>query len=357
MLGTMNKRSLGPNHLKFLLAGVFLAVMLDYFVSWDTRHYIEQGRQEAAIRLQKEAAEAAAVQASAGEEEKKEVVIARLEPEIKVLKEPEAAKAPAAEVPQWKKNAVPVVLDPDKPKVVIVIDDLGVARSYSKEVLELPGPLTLSFLPYAEHLGGLVKEGRKNGHEIMVHMPMEPMNPDLDMGSIYLSTEEPPEVFDEMLQKGLKAFGGYVGMNNHMGSRLTQDKDAMRRVMVELHKRGLLFLDSRTIAGSVGAQTAKEYDVPYASRDVFLDDDPSLESVRKSLEKVERVARDHGQAIAIGHPKPNTIAALQEWLPTLAEKGFQLVPVSAVVVTKTPVSVSQAAAPPAPAQSPAPPRQ
>jgi len=165
----------------------------------------------------------------------------------------------------------------------------------------------------------------------MVHMPMEPMNPDLDTGEIALRTDQGPSEFADMLDKGLGAFEGYTGINNHMGSRLTQEKGAMRVLMAELKRRGLLFMDSKTIGGSVAGPMAAESGVPYAVRDVFLDHDPSLEGVRKSLQRVEEVAREHGHAIAIGHPKPDTIKALQEWLPQLADKGLVLVPLSAVV--------------------------
>lgn len=134
-----------------------------------------------------------------------------------------------------------------------------------------------------------------------------------------------------MLNKDLSAFSGYVGINNHMGSKMTQDRPGMARVMAELRTRGLLFIDSRTINTSVAADEAEKAGIPYAVRDVFLDHEETYEAVAGALEEVERKALKDGFAIAIGHPREETVKALREWLPTLEAKGIALVPVSAVV--------------------------
>lgn len=247
------------------------------------------------------------------------------------------APPPAAqETPQWKKNAVPVSVPPGMAKIAIVIDDVGIDRARSAKVLALPAPVTLAFLPYAPDVAEMARHARKIGHEILVHMPMEPMNGGLDPGPVTLMESMTPDDFTKTLDGNLAALDGYVGINNHMGSRLTQDPQAMARVMAELQRRGLLFLDSRTVAQTVAAQVADRYGVPNASRDVFLDNDPSLSAVRDSLATLEKTAKHKGFAIAIGHPKDETLAALNEWLPTLAAKGFALVPVSALVHESVP---------------------
>jgi polysaccharide deacetylase 2 family uncharacterized protein YibQ len=116
-----------------------------------------------------------------------------------------------------------------------------------------------------------------------------------------------------------------------MGSRFTASEPDMRLVLAELKRRGLLFLDSRTIAGSVGAAVATQLGVPFAERDVFLDNVQSADAVEAKLAELERIARAHGHAIAIGHPHDATIAALAAWLPTLRARGFALVPLSTIV--------------------------
>ena len=162
------------------------------------------------------------------------------------------------------------------------------------------------------------------------------MNSDLDTGDVVLKTEQSRDEFVKMLDTAMNSFDGYIGINNHMGSKLTQSAGAMNLLMSELKKRGLAFLDSKTIASSIAAKTAQSYEVPYAERDVFLDHDSDLEAVIMSLQRLEELALKHGHAIAIGHPKKNTIKALQEWLPTLEDKGLSLVPLSSVLVVNQP---------------------
>ena len=136
---------------------------------------------------------------------------------------------------------------------------------------------------------------------------------------------------------------GYVGINNHMGSRFTRSIAGMAVVMQELRRRGLLFLDSKTINDSVGDRMATEYGVPHVDRDIFLDNDMDSGAVDQMLLELERVARERGYAIGIGHPHPGTLDALMRWLPTLEARGFELVPISTIVRRVTPPT-GQAAA-------------
>ena len=121
------------------------------------------------------------------------------------------------------------------------------------------------------------------------------------------------------------------GINNHMGSRFTTHAPGMELVLAEIKRRGLLFIDSRTSKNSVGAAVARRLRVPFAARDFFLDDDPSRAAVARQLKAVEQAASKKGYAIAIGHPYDSTLGNLENWLPTLASRGFMLVPVSAIV--------------------------
>jgi hypothetical protein len=124
---------------------------------------------------------------------------------------------------------------------------------------------------------------------------------------------------------------GYVGINNHMGSRFTQDRAGMSVVMTEVKARGLLFLDSVTIGHTVGAATAEPLHVPFAERNVFLDDQPTVAGVSHQIAVLEQVARRHGSAIAIGHPHPATLAVLAQWLPGAASRGVAIVPLTSVM--------------------------
>jgi len=244
---------------------------------------------------------------------------------------------PPAE-PDWQKNAVPYQPNGSKPKIVVIIDDMGMDRKHTKEAMTLKAPVTFAWLPYATNIQPLVDEAKAAGHESIVHVPMEPESTSIDPGPTVLKTTMTPEQLKAMVDTNFSAFTGYVGFNNHMGSKMTQDADAMQQVMAEAAKRGILFVDSRTAPNSVADQTAAAMGVPHAVRDVFLDHFEDINSVRAALEKMEVKARQQGYAIGIGHPKANTLAALKEWIPTLEAKGFELAPVSAVVRTSEPAA-------------------
>jgi polysaccharide deacetylase 2 family uncharacterized protein YibQ len=129
-------------------------------------------------------------------------------------------------------------------------------------------------------------------------------------------------------RRALDAVPGAVGVNNHMGSKLSADRVAMDTVLRVISRRGLYFLDSRTSAESVGYQEARALDVPAAERQVFLDPDLRPEAVRYQFRRLLEVARERGAAIAIGHPHPNTLAVLREEVPLAVERGYRFVPVS-----------------------------
>ena len=218
-------------------------------------------------------------------------------------------------------------------EVAIIIDDMGMSRKWTQAVIDIDEPLTLAFLPYAERLEEFTIPAKEKGHELIIHTPMEPMNPDLDMGDISLHTHLNYEEFTDTLSKQVfPSFAGYVGINNHMGSKLTQDPRAMSWLMRELKDRNLFFVDSKTIHTSVAAKVAAEYDVPFAERDVFLDHYDDYDKIMASLRRLERTAYKNGSAIAIGHPKENTIKALIDWLPSIKKKGIKIVPVSNLLI-------------------------
>jgi uncharacterized protein len=219
---------------------------------------------------------------------------------------------------------------PGRIPIAIVIDDMGVDRPRSDRAAALPAPLTLAFLPYSRGFETQMAAARARGHEILVHVPMQPIGVE-DPGPEALTVSLDATEIRQRLAAALDRAGPAVGINNHMGSRFTVDRDAMRPVLEELQARGLLFLDSRTAGGSVGPLLARALDVPYATRDVFLDNEPSLSAVEARLAELEAVARRQGHGIAIGHPHDGTLAALSAWLPGASARGFALVPVSTIV--------------------------
>ena len=221
--------------------------------------------------------------------------------------------------------------DATAPRIAVVIDDLGLGRERTERAIALAAPVTLSFMAYAEDLPRQTEAARRAGHELLLHVPMEPVRNSIDMGPNGLAAGLGADEILRRLRWDLGRFAGYAGINNHMGSRFTADEAGMAIVLGELKSRGVFFLDSRTAASSVGAQVAQRLGVAYAERDVFLDDEPSSLAIAHRLVQLETTARRNGTAIAIGHPHDATLAALAGWIDSLADKDLALVPVSEIV--------------------------
>jgi polysaccharide deacetylase 2 family uncharacterized protein YibQ len=235
--------------------------------------------------------------------------------------------------PTWLRNAARSVVD-TRPAIAVVIDDLGLNRRGAAALNRLRAPLTLGFLPYATDLDEQTQAARAAGHELLVHVPMEPGGREWP-GPNALTRELAPAELIARLRSQLRSFRGFVGINNHMGSLLTTDPERMAIVMAELRRLGLLFLDSRTSPQSVAARAAAHLGVPHAERDVFIDNDLGHASVLRQLERAERIARFHGHTVAIGHPHDVTIEALKAWLPQLEARGIALAPISAIVARQS----------------------
>lgn len=235
----------------------------------------------------------------------------------------------------WQHYAVGVLeAIGDRPMIAIVIDDLGVDKQRTRKILSLPAPLTASFLSYAQDLSRQAKKARKAGHELLLHVPMEPRGKNYDPGPIVLKTSMGKDKLLKTLDTMLDSFDGYVGINNHMGSKFTSNKKSMKIVMKELKKRGLLFLDSFTTSKSVCPELAIQEKVPHAIRHIFLDNFPGVKTVKRQLKKLERIASRDGFAVGIGHPRDGTVEALKQWIPTLEKKGIVLVPLTSIVKHK-----------------------
>ena len=249
--------------------------------------------------------------------------------------EPPAALAqdgPAGEAePAWRRHAVQVAAIGDRPAIAIVLDDLALNLPNTRKAITLPGPLSLAFMTYGYDLQRLTRSARDAGHELLVHMPMEPQDSSTDPGPNVLTTGMAEADLAQRVDWGLSRFEGFVGVNNHMGSRFTASAPDMARVMAALKRRGLLFLDSQTVSGSVGGQVAAAFGVPFAQRDIFIDNTPEPEEIGVQLAKLERLASRRGYAVGIDHPYGETLEALETWIPEAKARGFVFVPISNIV--------------------------
>lgn len=212
-------------------------------------------------------------------------------------------------------------------RVALVVDDLGRSVEDLPPLEALGVPITYAVLPYQEQTPQVVSELRRRGEEILLHLPMEPKNGE-DPGPGALRRGMSDEELREKTLAALAAVPGAAGVNNHMGSGFSTEEGPMTTVLSLLAGRGLFFLDSRTSAESVGYRVARDLGVPAAERQVFLDGDPTQEAITAQFQRLLGLARLHGAAIAIGHPHPETLAALEREVPKAKAEGYEFVPVS-----------------------------
>ena len=216
-------------------------------------------------------------------------------------------------------------------RLAIIIDDLGYDREAADSLLALGFPLTVSVLPHLPLSTEVAEEAYRRGDQVMLHLPMQSENATAKTEEVELRVGMNEQQVDSALAGMLETVPHAVGVNNHQGSRATADPALMAALMPELRRRGLFFVDSRTLASTVAYSTAKRLGVRAASRKVFLDDSENREAILQQLELAAHDAEREGFAIAIGHPRPDTIAVLALDLPRLASRGIRLVFVSDVV--------------------------
>jgi polysaccharide deacetylase 2 family uncharacterized protein YibQ len=221
--------------------------------------------------------------------------------------------------------------NPGSPRLAIIIDDLGYDRSAADAVLALGFPLTVSVLPHLPLSSELAEEAQRRGDQVMLHLPMEAEADGAKPEDIELRVGMNASQVDATLAGMLETVPYAAGVNNHQGSRATADPALMQALMPALRRRGLFFVDSRTDAKTVAYDMAERAGVPAGARKVFLDDTPSRDAILKQLALAVRDAQRDGFTIAIGHPRPATIAALAEGVPPLEARGIHLVFASELV--------------------------
>lgn len=222
----------------------------------------------------------------------------------------------------------PLIEPPPDAAISIIIDDLGNLKRRDLRAIRLPWPLTYAFLPHTPHARELATLAHRLGKEVMLHLPMEAMEHNaLGPGGLTLGMTHAD--FLRALRRDLNAVPYIRGVNNHMGSLLTQNSTRMHWLMQELGTRDdLFFVDSYTTATSVAVQAANENWVPNIRRDVFLDSERDPARIRAQLQRLVAMAREHGIALGIGHPYPETLSVLQQELPRLSARGIEILPVS-----------------------------
>jgi len=228
------------------------------------------------------------------------------------------------QVSHWKVLEVRRILH-----AAIVIDDMGEKLATTHQLLALPYSLTFSVLPHLPASAETAREAHRAGHEVMLHLPMQPEAASLASpgeGEIHVGMSR-LEV-DRIIDADLASVPQAAGVNNHMGSRATADPRLMAAVMRSLSGHHLFFVDSRTTAASVAFEVARRQGIPAFYRSVFLDDTQSVPYTLARLRQFRRVLEDQGAALAIGHPHPTTIVALAKFLPEILGDDVELEPAS-----------------------------
>lgn len=228
------------------------------------------------------------------------------------------------------------------PRIAILIDDMGDNRPLGERALALKGAVSYAFLPHTAHAPEMAREANALGRDVLLHAPMESEASLQLMGKGALTTGMSEAELREQLRINLQSIPYVQGFNNHMGSVLTRDRQRMQWLFEEVKGSPLFFVDSRTTAESVALPEARRLGVPSVGRDIFLDHVDSEQAVDEQFDRLLKIARQRGYALAIGHPKRNTLAVLEKRLNALAREQVELVPVS-MLTGNSPVSRHYAA--------------
>ena len=237
----------------------------------------------------------------------------------------------------WNVYARPFDLTDKRPRIAIIVTGLGISASATDSVIrDAPGPLTLAFAPFARRLGQWMNLARANGHETLIELPMEPIDyPRQDPGfNALLTALTPPQNIDRLgwvMAQG----AGYVGVMGLLGGRFSAADDAMKPILQEIEKRGLLYIDNRASPQSVVPHVAPSIDLPFASVNRYIDSDPSPTEIERSLADLEEAAKRYGSALGEATASKATLGRITAWASGLEGRGLVLVPVSAIVTAPT----------------------
>ena len=217
-------------------------------------------------------------------------------------------------------------------KMAIIIDDVGFRSSESAgRFCNLGQVVTLSILPFQPHTKQDVELARETGTPYMLHMPMEPRSSEANPGEGVILADDEKSVIIQKLRKAFRSVNGAPGLNNHMGSKVTDNVRAMEFIMAFLAENGLFFVDSRTSLNTVGYATSTRLGVKSVIINSYLDVEDDEAYIENRLEKLTAEAFEKGQVIAIGHDRPHTLAVLERKLPELEKRGITFVPVSDLI--------------------------
>lgn len=221
-----------------------------------------------------------------------------------------------------------------RPKVVIVLDDFGYTKKNLADLKAAGIPVTLAVLPNTQYSKAVADFARANGMEVILHLPMEPQNPNEKLEKDTVKVSMKADEVKGIIDRAVKDVPSAKGISNHMGSKATSDEAVMRVLLSEVKKRHMFFLDSMTTDEPISQGIAAEMGVPIAQRDIFLDHQNDEAHITAQLAKVEKMALEGSNVLAIGHDRPMTVKVLKEKAPEMKKKGVDFVLLSAFIAKK-----------------------
>ncbi|MGE5789842.1 MAG: divergent polysaccharide deacetylase family protein [Syntrophaceae bacterium] len=248
---------------------------------------------------------------------------------------PAVEKTPKAAEPEQIGMPPAVVRKVERKKIAILIDDIGYDPGALRRLLAIDAPLAFSVLPRLPHSRSSAEAIHRAGREVLLHLPMEPHGyPDRDPGRGALFASMTAREIRKTLEEDMKSVPHAEGVNNHMGSKFMEAREALRVVFDVLSGRGLYFVDSLTTEASAARELAGEKALPFTPRDLFIDDAEDRGWARAHLEKLLETRNEWHELLLIGHPYPETVAALEEMIPQFKSGGIEFVPLSTLVESR-----------------------
>ncbi len=224
------------------------------------------------------------------------------------------------------------------PKIAIIIDDLGLHKTRDRQAIQLPAALTYAFLPFERYTNELANYAHLLNKEVILHLPMQSLADRVKVGKHGLTANMDDNSVQQTVQADLAAIPFVKGVNNHMGSLITQNQRMLQLVMAELNRQHLYFIDSFTTVDSKARSVAKHAQLATDRRDIFLDTIDNPHFIRYQINNMLALAKKRGHVVAIAHPYANTLQVLEQALPEIQHSGFQLVTVSDLLLQQPDVA-------------------
>lgn len=210
-------------------------------------------------------------------------------------------------------------------QMAIIIDDFGYSSEPINAFAAIQRPLTFAVIPYRQFSNEAASRGLSSGHQVILHLPLEPVTAAEQSEPITVTTAMSEQDIQQTVTKAIQSVPGIIGVNNHQGSKATADKRVMRTVLNVVKSHNLFFVDSRTSSQSVAFDTSRQMGIRTGENELFLDNSNDVAYIKGRLRTAMQMALQHGSVTVIGHARMNTATAIREMIPEMEAAGIKLV--------------------------------